>query len=398
MVINILAIGDVGNILATLRKFTKTKIHIINSPKDDAGLFTYDDSYELFENYKVQDQVKKINEIKNNFDFCITMGVGERIAYLADLNYISLYVGRDIDAPRFIKNPTEEYFTEPIHTLNFLERRFYRRVFDSAIAHIGGRWLLPDLKKYSKNYIRLDRVIIDPTLFNDTIKPINKKKEKFTFFCPQRLGLGKGTDILWEAIKYCKTDFDIIQVDWRGVSQDQDKKTSLKLRESRPKQVKLIPMIKRNEITKYYAWADAVIGNLRMGYFENIELEAIFCKKPVISYVDKSIQYILENKQLESQFLPTSNEPKEIAKVIDKVVESKEFRDDLLKREREFVLEIANAEKIAQWWDSLFEQMVTKHKSIHRNSSKSALKFNQMLFLIGNRLYAKKIFKPKGRH
>ena len=398
MVINILAIGDVGNILATLRKFTKTKIHIINSPKDDAGLFTYDASYELFENYKVQDQVKKINEIKNNFDFCITMGAGERIAYLADLNYISLYVGRDIDAPRFIKNPTEEYFTEPIHTLNFLERRFYRRVFDSAIAHIGGRWLLPDLKKYSKNYIRLDRVIIDPTLFNDTIKPIDKKKEKFTFFCPQRLGLGKGTDILWEAIKYCKTDFDIIQVDWRGVSQDQDKKTSLKLRESRPKQVKLIPMIKRNEITKYYAWADAVIGNLRMGYFENIELEAIFCKKPVISYVNKSIQYILENKQLESQFLPTSNEPKEIAKVIDKVVESKEFRDDLLKREREFVLEIANAEKIAKWWDSLFEQMATKHKSIHKNSSKFALKFNLILFLIGNRLYTKKIFKPKKRH
>jgi glycosyltransferase involved in cell wall biosynthesis len=398
MVINILAIGDVGNILATLRKFTKTKIHIINSPKDDAGLFTYDDSYELFENYKVQDQVKKINEIKNNFDFCITMGAGERIAYLADLNYISLYVGRDIDAPRFIKNPTEEYFTEPIHTLNFLERRFYRRVFDSAIAHIGGRWLLPDLKKYSKNYIRLDRVIIDPTLFNDTIKPIDKKKEKFTFFCPQRLGLGKGTDILWEAIKYCKTDFDIIQVDWRGVSQDQDKKTSLKLRESRPKQVKLIPMIKRNEITKYYAWADAVIGNLRMGYFENIELEAIFCKKPVISYVNKSIQYILENKQLESQFLPTSNEPKEIAKVIDRVVESKEFRDNLLKKEREFVLEIANAEKIAKWWDSLFEQMATKHKSIHKNSSKFALKFNLILFLIGNRLYTKKIFKPKERH
>ena len=398
MVINILAIGDIGNNLSTLRKFTKTKIHIINSPKDDAGLFTYDASYELFENYKVQDQVKKINEIKNNFDFCITMGVGERIAYLADLNYISLYVGRDIDAPRFIKNPTEEYFTEPIHTLNFLERRFYRRVFDSAIAHIGGRWLLPDLKKYSKNYIRLDRVIIDPTLFNDTIKPIDKKKEKFTFFCPQRLGLGKGTDILWEAIKYCKTDFDIIQVDWRGVSQDQDKKTSLKLRESRPKQVKLIPMIKRNEITKYYAWADAVIGNLRMGYFENIELEAIFCKKPVISYVDKSIQYILENKQLESQFLPTSNEPKEIAKVIDRVVESKEFRDNLLKKEREFVLEIANAEKIAKWWDSLFEQMATKHKSIHKNSSKFALKFNLILFLIGNRLYTKKIFKPKKRH
>ena len=267
MTINVLAIGDVGNILATLRKFTKAKIHIINSPKDDAGVFTYDDNYELFENYKVLDQVKKINEIKNNFDFCITMGVGERIAYLADLNYISLYVGRDIDAPRFIKNSTEEYFAEPIHTLNFLERRFYRCVFDSAIAHVGGRWILPYLKKYSKNYIRLDRVIIDPTLFNDATKPIDKKKEKFTFFCPQRFGLAKGTDILWEAIKYCKTDFDIIQVDWRDMGTDQEKRTSLKIRESRPKQVKLIPMIKRNEITKYYTWADAVIGNLRIGDF-----------------------------------------------------------------------------------------------------------------------------------
>ena len=402
MTINILAIGDVGNNLSTLRKFTKTKIHIINSPKDDAGIFTYDDNYELFENYNVLDQVKKINEIKNNFDFCITMGVGERIAYLADLNYISFYVGRDIDAPRFIKNSTEAWFDEPLHTLNFIERRFYRRAFDSAIAHVGGRWILPFLKKYSKNYIQLDRLIIDPTLFDNATKPIDKKKERFTFFCPQRMGLPKGTDILWEAMKYCKTDFDIIQVDWRDMGTDQERKTSLKIRESRPKQVKLIPMIKRNEIAKYYTWADAVIGNLRMGAFDSVELESIFCKRLAISYVDKSKQYILEGKHLESPFLPISNEPKEIAKVIDQVVESKQFRDDLLKKEREFVLELANPEKFAQWWDSLFEQMVTKHKSIHRNSSKFILKLNLILFLIGNRLYSKKIFnfltKFRGRH
>ena len=257
---------------------------------------------------------------------------------------------------------------------------------------MGGRWILPYLKKHSKNYIRLDRVIIDPTLFSDATKPIDKKKEKFTFFCPQRMGLGKGTDILWEAIKYCKTDFDIIQVDWRDMNTYEERRTSLKIRESRPKQVKLISMIKRNEITKYYAWADAVIGNLRGGYFESIELESIFCKKPVINYVDKSIQCILENKHLESPFLPTTNEPEQIAKVIDNVVESKHFRDDLLKKEREFVLEIANPEKFAQWWDSLFEQKVAKHKSIHKNSSKFTLKLNLMLFLIGNRLYSKKIF------
>ena len=111
----------------------------------------------------------------------------------------------------------------------------------------------------------------------------------------------------------------------------------------------------------------------------------------------------MENKHLESQFLPTSNEPKEIAKVIDKVVESKQFRDDLLEREREFVLEIANTEKIARWCDSFFEHLGIKHKSIHRNSSKFTLKLNLILFLIGNRLYSKKIFnflinKFRGKH
>ena len=44
---------------------------ITNHINHHAGIFTYDDNYELFENYKVLDQVKKINEIKNNFDFLI---------------------------------------------------------------------------------------------------------------------------------------------------------------------------------------------------------------------------------------------------------------------------------------------------------------------------------------
>jgi glycosyltransferase involved in cell wall biosynthesis len=393
MVINVLAIGDIGNIISTLSKFTKkSKIHIINFPKDGAGVFTYNENVETFENYKVKDHVEKINSIKNNFDIAITMGTGERTAYLADLNYIPFYVGRDIDAPRFIKNSTEAWFDEPLHTLNFLERKFYWNSFNFAIAHVAYGWVFDHLKKYTNDGIKMDMEPIDTTIFHTKVTPLKKEKKKFTFFSPQRMGLAKGTDVLWEAIKYCKTDFDIIQVDWRDMGTDQEKRTSLKIRESRPKQVKLIPMIKRNEITKYYTWADAVIGNLRIGTFENIEIESIFCKTPVINYVDKSIQCILENKHVESSFSPTSNEPKEIAKVIDQVVESKQFRDDLLEREREFVLEIANPEKFAQWWDSLFEQMVTKHKSIHRNSSKFILKLNLILFLIGNRLYSKKIF------
>ena len=50
MVLKILAIGDVGNYIKTLSKFTKkSKIHIINYPKDGAGVFTYDENVELFD-------------------------------------------------------------------------------------------------------------------------------------------------------------------------------------------------------------------------------------------------------------------------------------------------------------------------------------------------------------
>ena len=94
--------------MKSLSKITKkSKIHIVNFPKDGAGIFIHDDNVDRFLSWKVKEQVEHINKIKNNYDICIVMGAGERIAYLADLNYIAYYVGRDIDAPRFIKNSKE---------------------------------------------------------------------------------------------------------------------------------------------------------------------------------------------------------------------------------------------------------------------------------------------------
>ena len=392
MVLNILVIGDVGNYFQTVSKYVKkSKIHIINFPKDGAGKFTYDENYELFENYKVKDQVKKIDEIKQNYDLALVMGTGERIAYLADLNYISYYVGRDIDAPRFIKNSKEPWFTEPLHKLNFLERRFYKKTFDFAITHVAPIWVFEHLKKYSKKCFKMDRKPIDLTLFKKTPDALPKKKEKFTFFCPQRMGIPKGTDILWKALEHCKTDFKILQVDWRDTGTDEENKTSLQLRENLPPQVELIPMIRRKDIPRYYHWADAVIGNLRIGSFEYVELEAVICKKPVISFTDKSFKIILEDIELQSPFLPENNDPKIIAQVIDNIVSSADFRETLHKKEYEFVKEITDPNKAAEWWDSLFEKLVKKYDSVERKSSIISIKFRMLLFLIANRLYSKKL-------
>ncbi len=389
MVLRILCIGDVGNYIKTISKFTKAQIHIINWPKSDAGHFTYDAEYELFENYKVSDQVKKINSIKNNFDLCIVMGTGERIAYLCDLNYICYYVGRDIDAPRFIKNSSEPWYSEPLHKLNIFERKFYKKTFDSAIAHVAPIWVFEHLKKYTKSGIKMDRKPVDTKIFGEEIEPINRQKKKFTFFCPQRMGIPKGTDILWEAIKFCKSDFEILQVDWRDMGTKEEQESSLKIRESRPKQVTLIPMIKRNEMPKYYNWADAVIGNLRIGSYEYVEMEAVFLKKPVINYSDPKIEIILDEKKINSPFLPKNNDPKIIAELIDKIVESEEFRNKLWEDEFKIVKEITDPHKASEWWDSLFEKYAKNHK-ITKNSSKLHLKLRLWSFLICNRLYLKK--------
>jgi hypothetical protein len=393
MVINVLAIGDTANVMKSLSKITKkSKIHIVNFPKDGAGNFIHDDNVDRFLSWKVKEQVEYINKIKNNFDICIVMGTGERIAYLADLNYIVYYVGRDIDAPRFIKNSKEQWFTTPLHKLNFLERKFYHDSFKNALEHVAGRWVYPFLKKFDKNGIRMDMMYVDSTIFSDRKKMLKQEKTKFTFFCPQRMGIPKGTNLLWESLKFCKSNFEIIQVNWFDESNEEELKIKEELLKQIPSQVKLVPMIKRNDMVNYYNFVDAIIGNM-YGNTELVELEGITCKKPVLQYQNKKMTMIIKNKEIVPPFYPFSNNPKEIAKAIDRTVESEEFREHLVTQQSEFIKDFSDPIFIGEWWDNIFEKKSNETQSIKKNSSKTSIKFRMLLFLIGNRLYWKKIRK-----
>ena len=150
-------------------------------------------------------------------------------------------------------------------------------------------------------------------------------------------------------------------------------------------------MIKRKDMPSYYYWADAVIGNLRIGSFEYVELEGVICNKPVVSFTDKSFKIILEGTELQSPFLPEHNDPKIIAEIIDNIVSSADFREKLYKKEYEFVKEISDPNKAGEWWDSLFEKMIKENPSINRKSSGITVKIRMLSFLISNRLYFRKI-------
>lgn len=388
----VLAIGDIGNIVRTIQKYSKSEIHLINYPKEGSGNFIYPENVELFESWKVSDNVKKINQIKDEYDICLATG-SQRIAYLADLNYIAYFLGRDIDVPLFKKNSSEEWQEEALFKKNVFERKFYWDVFKNSIAYVAGMWQYESLAKYTSMGINSARIPIDEDEFNKNIKPIELKKTKFTFFSPNRLEKAKGTDLLWKALKLCKTDFEVLMVDWFGETTKEEIEFKEKLLENIPSQIKFISPIKRSEIGRYYKFADAVFGNLFIGTFELVGLESVMCGTPVIQYTDKKRKIIIDGQEIESPFLPLKNDPESIAETIDKIVKSPEFRHELYVKEYDFVRTVSDPRKCAEWWDNLFEELVKKHKTIRKNSSCIRIRIRMWNFLLANRLYWFKIKK-----
>ena len=398
MTIRILAIGDLANNIVILRKYVKkSTIHLVNFPWEGKGTsIDVNEDVEFFNSLKTVEQVRTINDIKDNFDLCMVVSpAGARIAYLADLNYVWYFVGDAIRAPMFVKNVTDNLvLKQPYYNLNFLERRFYKWVYDNAVACVTwGPELFTHLQKYRKDGTRIDVLAVDTEIFNPDVKPLEQKKEKFTFFSPQRIGLPKGYDIIWKALSLCKSDFELHQVNWYDRKTPEEEQNSQRLLDAIPHQVKLIPMMNREKLAKYYAFSDAVIGQMRIGIGAAVEREAALCKKPVLQYSNPNMRYMIDGKSLSEPFLPKSQDPQELADLIDKIVESKEFREQLAEDEYNFVREMTDPDKAAAEWDDLFVDLSRNYKSIRKDSSPIVIKFRILFFVIANRLHIKKILK-----
>lgn len=365
----ILIIGDIADNMVILKKNSKHEIHIFNFPRKQAELFTLStEGVEFFDSLSVLNQVKKINQIKNGFDICLVLSwASARIAYLAGLNYSMYFVGGDITTPPFIKNSKSSYLKNSVHEKKFFERWFYKEVFKTARYCIAPteEYYKP-LKKFRKDAIRMDRIFVDTTLFNENVISLEQKKEKFTFFAPQKIGLEKGYDIIWEALKTTESDFDVLQVKWFTERNEEEKKFNQALLKNMPKQVKLIPLINRYDMPKYYAFSDAILGQMRSGIQGGIERDAAFCKKPILCYTDPSKPIIIDSEEIIPPFLPTSRDPKELAMLIDKVVNSKEFRDELAIKENIWAKQAYEPEKVSENWDEIFIKIQKEFPSINR--------------------------------
>ena len=378
----ILAIGDTADNIRILQKFAKkSEIRLINFPRKQDGLKTQSEDVEFFDSLLISKQVKKIKEIKDDYDLCLVVSwAAARIAYLAGLNYIMFFVGGDITTPPFVKNPTLSYAKEPAFNLNIIERNFYKKIFNSAILCITAAEEYHNaLKKYRKDGIRLDRVAVDTSLFNPDIAPINRSKEKFTFLSAQRIGKEKGFDKIWEAISLCKSDFEVLQVEWFIDKTEEEKKFKEKILKTMPKQVKLIPLINRNELGRYFVFADAILGSMRAGFQVGIERDAAYCKRPVISYCDPNQPQTIQGEKIIPPFLPNSTEPKKIAEIIDKVVTNEEFRNELKEKEYQYVKKLSDPNSVIVEWEEIFEKTIKKYKTIDRKTCQMILRIQNFI-------------------
>lgn len=389
----ILAIGDSTSNIYLMKKFNKNlEIHLIDFPKKGVDkTTTAKDGMEYFDSLLISKQVKKIKKIKDQYDLCIAVPwSGARIAYLAGINYVMYFVGNDITTPPFSKENKNH---------NYFEKRFYKKILDEAIACIApmDEYFIP-LKKYRKDAIRLDRMFVDTEIFNEKIKPKKIKKNKFTFLSAQRFGTEKGIEKIWKAVELCKTDFEVLQVKWfiedTTVQEFRELgEINQKLVNEKPKKVRFIPLIKREELGEYIVGVDGVIGQMRAGVQGGIEREAAFCKKPVICYTNTENPTIIDDEKIIPPFLPQSNEPEEIARIIDKVVESKEFREELAQKEYEYAKKISDPELVSKDWENIFDKILKESKTLDRKLS-IFNKLENFIILTIEKIYIKK-FREK---
>ena len=187
-----------------------------------------------------------------------------------------------------------------------------------------------------------------------------------------------------------------LQVDWIDERTDQEKIINKRLFENAPKQVKLIPLIKQKDMAKYYNFADAILGQMRAGAGPGgIEREAAFCKRPILNYSDPNLKIIIDEKEFETPFLPKSKDPKKLAELIDKVVENKKFREELANKEFQFVDNLSNPEKVAEWWENLFFKINVKYPSINRKNSIVRAKIEFILAILLEKLVYTRSLREK---
>lgn len=334
------------------------EMDVIHIPSKNRDFLSSKKSTKFFKSEKLSEQINELNTIKNNYDLSLVSSWhAAKLAFLCNIRYIFYFIGDDIRYPPF----SEKIISEHDADLDFFKKQSYsyQDIFDNAIICVtGSQELFNLLKSFRKDSVRIDRTMTDTNLFNRNLKPIDIQKDKFTFFSPTRISSEKGIDILWDAINLCTTDFDVLQINWIDTKNSSIQKESEQILKNKPSNVRLIDKINYEDMGRYYKFADCILGEMNTGHTNSIEREAVLCYKPVLTYNNIQIKSLIDGIESITPFLPHSNHPKEIAKLIDKIVTDKKFRENLTEKEYLFIKNLTDPQKTALEFEKLIKKFI----------------------------------------
>ena len=293
--------------------------------------------------FKEKDLLHHIEQIKglsDKYDVFICLGwTAAAICYLANVKYVIHSVDAYIE-------PQHRFSKTNSSLKNYFFTKLFEETLQSADAIVScGRFFTKLLKKYRDGIIEI-KGFTEPDFFNPDRKKINLGEKKFTFFSPQRIEGWKGQLKMWEAIKKTKSDFVVLQTDW-----GQGKYYNEVMRK-KPDKVKIIPKIKRSEMPSYYVSSDALLGQISSNNSSHVENEAMLCGIPVVCYTHYGFT-------THDPFC-SSDDPNDLAEYIDNVVENKNFRENLIKIQKDWITKTFDNKKNAEKWIELLKKLEKK--------------------------------------
>lgn len=337
--LRILLVHDSSSFAFILQKYFPGHVNAIYFSKHDAISQVTDPLF--FVKKGIRSQINQIKEASKNYDIFLCYGwPAAAICYLAGVNYGMVFFDAYIDPENRIRKRVSRI-------KQLILQDIYKSAIECATFAVAG---LPHdaeiLKKYRPD-TRIIHQLIDEDMFNPNVKKIDLGQNKFTFFSPQRIEPDKGQLIMWDAIRLTKSDFTVLQTDW-GSGEYYEKSLATK-----PDKIKIIPKVKRENMPNYLASVDALLGQISKTSVGSTEREAALCNTPVFCYAPYSFS---ENDPVYKE----SNEPKDIAKYIDVMVADKNFRDELRKKQGEWVRNTFDNKKTIKQWLDVFEEAINK--------------------------------------
>jgi hypothetical protein len=336
--LRVLVVNDYSSGAFLFQKYLRFEVKVIYFNTEAVISTTKDPLY--FEKKGLAYQVSRIRELSKDFDVFICFGwIAAAICYLANVNYVMYFVDSYIEPKDRIRK-----------RMSFAKTKMVSDLFAAAIENASKLVTaiprdVPLLRKYHPD-VSLVLPMVDPHMFNPNVGKIDLGQSKtFTFLSPQRIDEVKNHRLLWNSVRLTKSHFVVLQTDWGAGPYYQDTLSY------KPEKVKLIPKIPRDLLPSYYVSADALLGQISFTTCGSVEREAALCHLPIFCYAR---DYFTKS----DPFYKGKVEPLEIAKYLDRIVEDKDFREDLASEQHRWMIENFDNNKIARVWEGILENAV----------------------------------------